>query len=193
MSKGVRELLYDLLTFDSPMKDFATWKAKSLEKLDVQKPRRVNDQRYELQPFRTRSAYKRLYAWYQVCMKDQQYFVDRQMERHFLWYSLPNLTSLKKITMNTYNTMDLSDIYEHFRPWDYTLECPHDQNKRPGVRQLNFLLLAVAESEIKWKKLRAGKLSWNWFRTRTFNVYQKQLARACESLTSLHLVLNCCG
>jgi hypothetical protein len=193
VSKGVRELSYDSLTFDSPMKDFETWKAKSMEKLDVRKPREVNDQRSELKPYRTRSDYKRMYAWYQVCMKDQQYFVDRKMERRVLLYSLPNLTNLEKITMNTYNTMDLSDVYENFGPWDYTLECPRDQSMRPGVRQLNSLLLAVADSEIKLKKLRAGKLSWNWFRTRTFNVHQEQLARACESLTSLHLVLNCWG
>ncbi|PMD28465.1 hypothetical protein NA56DRAFT_15305 [Hyaloscypha hepaticicola] len=193
MSKGVRELLYDSLTFDSPMKDFETWKAKSMEKLDVRKPCRVNDEGSELHPYRTRSDYKRMYAWYQACMKDQQYFVDRKMERRFLRYSLPNLTNLEKITLNTWSAMDLSDVYEHFGPWDYTLECPRDQDKRPGVRQLNSLLLAVAESEIKLKKLRAGKLSWNWFRTRTFNVHQEQLARACESLTSLHLILNCWG
>ena len=193
MSKGVRDLTYDSLTFDSPMKDFETWKAKSMEKLDVRKPRRVNDQRSELKPYRTRSDYERMYAWYQLCMADQQYFVDDKMERLFLLYSLPNLTNLEKITMNTYDTMDLSDVYEHYGPWDYTLECPRDQNIRPGVRQLNSLLLAVADSEIKLKKLRAGKLSWNWFRTGTFNIHQEKLARACESLTSLHLVLNCWG
>jgi len=127
MSKGVRELSYDSLTFDSPMKDFETWQAKSMENLDVRKPRRVNDQRSELKPYRTRSDYERMYAWYQVCMADQQYFVDDKMERLFL-YSLPDLTNLEKITMNTYNTMDLSDVYEHYGPWDYTLECPRDQN-----------------------------------------------------------------
>ncbi len=80
-----------------------------------------------------------------------------------------------------------------FGPGTTRSSVPRDQDKRTGVRQLNSLLLALAESEIKLKKLRAGKLTWNWFRTRNFNVHQEQLARACESLTSLHLVLNCRG
>lgn len=127
-------------------------------------------------------------------MQEQEYLLDGRMDYPVLKSALFNLTNLEKITMNTYNALYKTDVYDRIGPWDYALgQFPRNQIMPPGVRQLNSLLLAVAASKIKLKKLRAGLLNWSWFCSPHFAFKKEQITRACESLTSLHLILNCHG
>lgn len=113
------------------------------------------------------------------------------MDYPMLGRAIPNLINLEKIIINIMNTIYETDVYDRIGPWDYALEFPYDKMRPHGVRQLNSLLLAVAPSKIKLKKLRAGSLSWKCFTSDVFIFKEPQIMRACESLTSLQLVLAC--
>jgi hypothetical protein len=194
MSKNVRKLYYDFHAVDSPMKDFASWKAGAIGALKDPNASRLNSQMFENIPVRTRREFELCYSWYQIIMREQAYYLDENMDFHVLRHAIPNLTNLKKIIINTYDQLYRSDLYDRIGPWHYTLgEFPHNEIKPPGVRQLDSLLLAVASSKIKLRKLRAGLLSWSWFCSPLFVSQRDQITRACESLTSLHLVMSCLG
>lgn len=193
LRKNVRELYYDSHTLDSPMKDFATWKAGAEEKLENPNAGRVNGQVLSFPPVRTRQDFKRRYSWYQTLMKEQEHIVDGRMDFPILEQAMSNLINLEKIIMNTCNKIYQTDVYDRIGPWDYALEFPYNQIKPYGVRQLTSLLLGATSSKIKLKKLRAGLLSWKWFNSNAFIFKEPQITRICESLTSLHLVLTCHG
>jgi hypothetical protein len=76
--KSVRVLYYDSLTFDTSMKDFASWKAATEETLTLALAARGNGQRFGIQQTRTRSDYQRLYNWYQFCIHEQEYWVKSE-------------------------------------------------------------------------------------------------------------------
>jgi hypothetical protein len=109
----------------------------------------------------------------------------------FLHYAFSHFTILEKIILNTCNELYRNDIYDYIGPSNYTLEFPNDQLKPFGVRQLNCLVAAIASDQMKLRKLRVGLLSWEWSSSTLFVFNKDQIYRAYESLTSLHLVLNC--
>jgi len=193
MSKTVRELYYDSHILDSPMKDFATWKAGAEERVKEPNGGRVNGQILTFNPIRTRQDFVRLYSWYQTIMREQEHILDGMIDYPILAQAIPNLINLEKITMNTRNTIYRTDVYDRIGPWDYALEFPYEQLVPYGVRQLNSLLLGAASSRIELKKLRAGLLSWKWFKSNAFILNKHRYTRVCKSLTSLHLVLTCGG
>ncbi len=161
MCKNVRELCYDSQTLSSPMKDFATWKVDPEELLmDPCRGRNALDAPVlNFAPVRTRSDFRRRYAWYPHCMWEQEYFVEQKRDWLVFRDTFANLTSLKKITMNTQGMMYLPDIYNNIGPWDYPLELPYDTITPAGVHKLSILLYAAGESKIKLRKIRAGRLS----------------------------------
>lgn len=124
-------------------------------------------------------------------MREQAYYLDEGMDFPTLEGAFSKLVNLEKLTMNTLNTLYQTDVYERIGPWDYALEFLSENITPWGVRQLNSLLLGAASSNMKLKKLRAGRLCWTWFSSPSSQ--KSQITRACESLTSLHLVLTCMG
>ncbi|KAE9374356.1 hypothetical protein N431DRAFT_556675 [Stipitochalara longipes BDJ] len=171
MSKGVREILHDSHTFRSPMKDFESWKANAMENLKRLNSGRANGQVLELNPGRSRSDFKRLYAWYQVCMREQEYFVDQRMDAPILRDSFVHLTNLEKITMNTWNTMYQTDVHSPTQLSPY--RCWGIKNQVEKASSGSSKLAVVPH--------------------KCFHLEQDLIIGACESLTSLHLVLNCWG
>jgi hypothetical protein len=101
--------------------------------------------------------------------------------------TLPYLVRLKKITMGSGFEFTHPDK-AHRNPYGKHAERRSEYLMPVGKRQLNSLLLAIADTGIKLDKLRAGALSWQFFRQSWERL--GKMANACTSLRSIHLILH---
>jgi hypothetical protein len=109
--------------------------------------------------------------------------------------ALTGLTNLEKITMNHADHAG-NPSFKPTSQLNRNVPCLYGRRPREsfpwsspiGVDQLHAFLRAIDASQIKIKKLRAGKLSWSFFDSHFSRA--ESIARACESLTSINLLLH---
>jgi hypothetical protein len=129
------------------MKNFFDWKLGAIEILKRRNEQILDDgSKLAFHPIQTPQNYNKLYENYRIATKQQSLLVDKMMDFSIIKRALFNFENLEKITMNICDKMYSTNVYEHIGPWDYALESPNTRLFPLGVRQLNSLLLGIANS-----------------------------------------------
>jgi hypothetical protein len=194
ISKRVKSLLYEALLLDPHEKSFSEWE------LDVQNSDLIHArvdhivQRYHPEEERqrdrhTRGQLRKCYENYVALHRRQQEILETRYDFECITEAVKRFPALEKITMSSgfwFSERSNAIMQAFEKP---SLQKPYVNGVGPeGVRQLTSLLLAVAQSEIKLKKLRAGSLSWKVFQQDESTM--KPMTQACKHLTSIKLFLG---
>ncbi|KAI0854024.1 hypothetical protein F5Y00DRAFT_64912 [Daldinia vernicosa] len=158
-SKNVRSLIYVGHTLESPKKSWDEFQKyysdiRSVEKIIAQHanetpPPRIGNQQL-----------LRLYKNYEVAIDEQEKMLNNKEDISCLKEVISRFSSLQEITMSTQ--------FEFGRgtrktPFEGCLVKPGDELTPMGCRQLDSLLSAVFEADIKLRRLTAGTFSWQFF------------------------------
>ncbi|KAI8964805.1 hypothetical protein F5Y11DRAFT_70953 [Daldinia sp. FL1419] len=158
-SKNVRSLVYIGHTLESPKKSLDGFREyytsiRHAEKIMAQYKNETPPPRLGNQQL------LKLYENYETAIDEQEKILSNDEDIAFLKEVIPRLSSLQDVTMSSDNWFWRGP---NKTPFEGCLIKPGDELTPIGCRQLDSLLSAVFEANIKLRRLTAGAFSWRFF------------------------------